>query len=337
MLGGGFVIPGVICSHVMNLACEGHLGRKAYQDIFRQRGWRPALTKDASAAQELLPTEMVGVWQKLAVDLVFIEGHSILSVIDYGSRYPPLRLLQSKTSAAIVDKLDDVFATCGLPEVLVSYNVPLFASEQMSSFVTRLGVEHIRSKSRYAQASGMVERLHRVVKETLAVLKLFLPLRKRLNQVLFGLRSLCHRMLGMPASVAMFHCQVPSRLPAHITPSVVNPEYQLRVKADMADHHDSRQDVRVLPLMQLGSSVVIQDGYCDSARPWRVVAQCGCKVGITGGSRYLLRNRQHVRDRVLSNSHPVDRPTLPFFSTTSVRGSAAIWCALFYPYFKRTP
>ena len=48
--------------------------------------WR----KQANAHQELLPTEIEGVWEKLAVDLVTIEGHHLLSVVDYESHYPKL-------------------------------------------------------------------------------------------------------------------------------------------------------------------------------------------------------------------------------------------------------
>ena len=69
--------------------------------------WWPGLAKDAALFPErcsvcwrkqtnvhleLSPTEIEGVWEKLAVDLVTIEGHHLLSVVACGSRY--LKLLE---------------------------------------------------------------------------------------------------------------------------------------------------------------------------------------------------------------------------------------------------
>ena len=225
-----------------------------------------------------------------------VEGYSILSVIDYGSRYLILKVLRSTTSAAVIDELDEIFSTFGLPEALVSDNGPQFVSAETAAFLSRLGIKHVRSSPRYARSNGMVERLHRVVKERLLALKPFLPFRKRLNQVLFDIRSSRHRMLGTAPSTALFSRQMRTRVPAHIAPCVVNPRHQLKAKAEMAQHHDSQRGVHRLPDLQPGTKVVVHDGYYDRSSPWTVVEQYGRQVGITDGSQYLLRNRQHVRE-----------------------------------------
>ena len=121
------VIPEGLCHSVLELAHEGHPGQDAFQDTLRQRVWRPGLTKDASlflercsvcwrrcsnGPQALLPTEIVGVWEKVAVDLVTIESHTVLSVIDYGSRFPILRPLRSTTSSGFIDELDFLLLLC---------------------------------------------------------------------------------------------------------------------------------------------------------------------------------------------------------------------------------
>ena len=115
-----FVIPEELRTHVMAFAHEGHPGREVFRDNLRERVWWPGLAKDAAlfsercsvcwrkqanAHQELLPTDIQGVWEKLAVDLVTIEGHHLLSVLDYGSRYPELLELGSTTSTAVIDAL----------------------------------------------------------------------------------------------------------------------------------------------------------------------------------------------------------------------------------------
>ena len=151
-------------------------------------GWR----RHTNPAQKLLPSEIEGVRQKLAVDLVCIEGQQVLSIVDYGSRYPELLPLSATTTTAVIDRLMEVFARFGLPSVLVSDNGPQFASAEMAQFLQRLGIQHNRSSPRYPRSNGMVERLHRVVKERIQSLGQSLSLQRHLQQVLFDIRNSVH-------------------------------------------------------------------------------------------------------------------------------------------------
>eukprot|EP00117_Sycon_ciliatum_P026714 scpid19450/ scgid21866/ Transposon Ty3-I Gag-Pol polyprotein; Gag3-Pol3; Transposon Ty3-2 TYA-TYB polyprotein; Capsid protein; p24; Spacer peptide p3; Nucleocapsid protein p11; Ty3 protease; p16; Spacer peptide J; Reverse transcriptase/ribonuclease H; p55; Integrase p52; Integrase p49 len=311
LFGNRCVIPEALRHAVLQLAHEGHPGRDIFKDALRRRVWWTGMSKDAdkfaeqcsecwrrhtNPAQELLPSEIEGVWQKLAVDLVCIEGQQVLSIVDYGSRYPELLPLSATTTAAVIDRLMEVFARFGLPSVLVSDNGPQFASAEMAQFLQRLGIQHNRSSPRYPRSNGMVERLHRVVKERIQSLRPSLSLQRRLQQVLFDIRNSVHRMLGMSPNEAFFGRMVRTRLPHHSTPRIVNASHQIRAKADMAVSHDSRRGVRQLPMLRPGTMVVLQDGYSDPTTPWRVVEQYGRQVGVTDGRRILLRNRQHVRE-----------------------------------------
>ena len=124
---------------------------------------------------------------------------------------------------------------------------------------------------------------------------------------MFDIRSSRHRMLDTSLSAALFNRTLRTRVPTFVSPQLVNPDHQLKAKAEMAEHHDSRRGVRQLPSLQPGSRVIVQDGYCSPTHPWRVVQQYGRQVGVTDGSRLLLRNRQHVRE-FLSPSDPVVSP-----------------------------
>ncbi|XP_065177704.1 uncharacterized protein K02A2.6-like [Sycon ciliatum] len=194
------VIPEALRTAVMALAHEGHPGRAAFLESLRRRVWWPSVTKDATlyaercsecyrkhsnSHQELLPSEIEGVWEKLAVDLVNVEGHQLLSIIDYGSRYPEVILLQSTSTTSVVSALMETFARFGLPAQLVSDNGPQFAGREMATFLQRLGIRHVKSSPRYARSNGMVERFHRLLKERMAGLKPHLPFSRRLQQVLF--------------------------------------------------------------------------------------------------------------------------------------------------------
>ena len=153
LLGNRYVIPEAIRRQTLRLAHEGHPGLDAFQDSLRKRVWWPGLTKDAklfgercdvcwrrrsNPDQNLQPSELELVWNKVAVDLVTIEGCTLLSVIDYGSRYPEVLPLRSTTATGVIEKLMEVFVRFGLPHVLVSDNGPQFIATEMEQFLKKL-------------------------------------------------------------------------------------------------------------------------------------------------------------------------------------------------------
>ena len=244
------------------------------------------------------------MWVKLAVDLVTVEGRQLLSVIDYGSRYPGVVELSSTNSAGVIDKFMEVFARFGLPSTLVSDNGPQFASEEMKTFLGHLGIEHIESSPRYPRSNGMVERFHRVLKERIKSLQPHLPFQRRLQQVLFDIRHSVHRMIGAAPSDALFSRPIRNRVPAVIPATIINPVHQIRAKADMASAHDSKRGIRSLPQLLPGTLVILQDGYADPRKKWTVVEQYGRQVGVTDGKRILLLNRQQVRQYLTPLASP---------------------------------
>ena len=139
MMDGRFAIPATLQMAVLKLAHEGHPGVSTFQESLRRLVWWPHLTRDAShfasscdqcwrnrvqSHQELQPTEIVPVWHKVAVDLVEIEGRHLLSLVDYGSRFPELIPLCGTTSRHVILAISDVFARNGFPKELVSDNGP---------------------------------------------------------------------------------------------------------------------------------------------------------------------------------------------------------------------
>lgn len=329
LLGNRYVIPEAIRRQVLRLAHEGHPGREAFCDSLRKRVWWPGLTKDASLFaeqcdvcwrrrsnhdQDLQPSELEGVWHKVAVDLVTIESQTCLSIIDYGSRYPEVLPLSSTTAAAVIDRLMEVFARFGLPSELVSDNGPQFVASEMEQFLKRLGIRHTRSSPRYPQSNGMVERLHRVLRERLRGLRPSIPLSRRLQQVLMDIRNSTNRMLGTTPCEALFGRAVHTRIPSYSNPVIVNPQHQILAKAKMTENHDTKRGVRPLKQLKPGTQVILQDGVTSSTKQWTVVEQYGQQVGVSDGRKILLRNRRHVREfysPVTSESQDMSVVTLP--------------------------
>jgi hypothetical protein len=174
------------------------------------------------------------------VDVVTSEGHTCLSMIDYGSRFPEVIPLISTTTKAVMDKLMEVFARFGLPKVTLSDNGPQFVSTELEQFLKQLGVQHIKSSPRYPQSNGMVERLHRVLRERLSGLRPSIPFGRLLQQVLMDIRNSVNRMLGTTPSEVLFQRVLTTRIPSYSTPVIVNPAQQIRAKARMASDHDTK-------------------------------------------------------------------------------------------------
>ena len=64
-------------------------------------------------------------WQRAATDLCELNDSTYLVILDYFSRYPEVLQLKSTTSSAVIGALKSIFNRHGIPETLVSDNLPV--------------------------------------------------------------------------------------------------------------------------------------------------------------------------------------------------------------------
>ena len=76
----------------------------------------------------------------------------ILVIVDSHSKWTEALLVNSATSHATIEKLQSVFATRGLPEVLVSDNETAFTSEEFP------GIQHLTSVPYHPASNGLAKR-----------------------------------------------------------------------------------------------------------------------------------------------------------------------------------
>ena len=95
------------------------------------------------------------------------RGKTYLIVVDYNSRWIEIKRLQNQTSDHVINILKELFATHGIPDIVISDNGPQYASESFQKFARNYGFIHATSSPRYAQANGESERAVRTVKELL--------------------------------------------------------------------------------------------------------------------------------------------------------------------------
>ena len=105
-------------------------------------------------------------WQKVGSDIMNFKGRDYLEVVDYFSKYPELSPLKDKTSTTIMLKLKSMFARHGIPEVIMSDNMP-YTSHKFRAFAEEWGIELHTSSPLYSQSNGQAERFIQTLKRFL--------------------------------------------------------------------------------------------------------------------------------------------------------------------------
>ena len=100
-----------------------------------------------------------------------LKGCTLLTIIDYYSRYPEAYILRNGSSAEILSCLRESFARFGIPKTQVSDNGSVFVSKEFEQFLTSLGIVHRRSSNYHPQSNGTIERLHSTLKSRLKRLR----------------------------------------------------------------------------------------------------------------------------------------------------------------------
>jgi hypothetical protein len=172
------VFPEALRGRLVDLAHEGHPGVVRTLQRVRETAWWPGastqvraiVTKCTACAvnnenntSRAAPLTPVGwpskAWSKIAVDIVG-ELHGLthryaITVMDYHSRWPEVRLVNTVTSESVIEFLSELFARWGLPEELVSDNGRQFVSREFEGFLISAGVKHTKLSLYHAMTNGM--------------------------------------------------------------------------------------------------------------------------------------------------------------------------------------
>lgn len=186
MRGSRIIIPQSMRHDILQRLHEGHQGITKCRARARQSVWWPGLSRQVEDVvrtctqciqethnrhEPLLPSKFPDrPWQKVAMDLFYLEGKDYLLVTDYFSRFPEIALLNSLTATTIITHLKSFFARHGTPEVVFSDNGPQFRKIQGSEFqkfAESWGFEHRTSSPRYPQSNGFVEVAVGIIKRSL--------------------------------------------------------------------------------------------------------------------------------------------------------------------------
>ena len=143
-------------------------------------------------------------------------GKMFLIVVDAFSKWIEVEMMTCSTASATVGRMRRIFATHGLPLVLVSDNGSSFVGEEFKQFMLKNGIRHIFTAPYHPSSNGQAERMVRTFKEAMKCLQSG-DMDTKLNRLLFTYRMTPSSTTGKsPAELvfqrqprSMFHRIVP--------------------------------------------------------------------------------------------------------------------------------
>ena len=108
-----------------------------------------------------------------------IRGKMVLVIVDARSTWLEVLTVSAAKSQSTIEKLRSIFATHGLPEVLVSDNGTPFTSTEFAAFTEVNGIKHLRSTAYHPTSNGLAERAVQTLKAAIKKLGSGCPWNRR--------------------------------------------------------------------------------------------------------------------------------------------------------------
>ena len=268
------VIPSSLRLEMLNRLHEGHLGITKCRAMARTCVWWPNISSQIEEMvnkchacsklrpdikEPLLPSAVPDrPWSRLGMDLFELHGKKYIIAVDYLSRWAEIRQLQKETAAATIAATKSIFATHGIPEMVVSDNGPQFSSAEFQAFAIEYQFTHTTSSPRYPQSNGEAERAIQTVKNLLKKAQ-----DPHLALLMYRATPLAN---GLSPSEILMGRRLRTKLP--VLPSTLNPQSpdlsalkqkEQENKKKQQDNYNARHAVQERPPLNPGDSVFIKD------------------------------------------------------------------------------
>ena len=183
--GSRVVVPPAGHTRVVDQLHEGHLGISRMKNLARSFVWWPLMDQDLEDKAKscdscqrtrhqpppapLHPWEWPPrPWARLHADYAgLFLGKMFLIVVDAYSKWLEVKPVASASSATTIEQLRSIFATHGLPEMLVTDNGSIFTSAEFQEFTKLNGIRHVKSAPYHPASNGLAERAVQTFKESM--------------------------------------------------------------------------------------------------------------------------------------------------------------------------
>ena len=320
--GSRIIVPPKGRRAILGQLHQGHPGITRIKQIARSFIWWPNVDSDleqtvrsCQQCQENLkappPAPMnpwpwpEEPWSRIHVDFAGpVLGKMLMIVIDAHSKWIEAIPMNVSTSQATISGLRTLFATHGLPEMLVTDNGSNFTSSEFKDFVNRNGIKHVRTAPYHPSSNGLVERAVQVVKGGLRKMKEG-TIETKLARFLFHYRNRPHTTTGRTPSELLMGRDVRTHQTL-LKPSVAS--FVRFKQARQKQQHDVHARDR---FFAKGDQVLVRDVLGGRGPRWLsgvIVEQRGpvsFVVRLMDG-RIFRRHQDHLRHRTFSADVPVN-------------------------------
>ncbi|XP_059059126.1 uncharacterized protein K02A2.6-like [Achroia grisella] len=219
---GRLCIPKKLQSAILEMLHDGHNGVNAMQSLARLHVYWSNIDKDiqnfskhcklcqsSKTNTNSAPVYPWGVppepWHRLHIDFAgpFL-GYMWLIAIDAYTKWLEVIPMKSTTSRATISRLDNIFATFGIPKYIVTDNGPQFISSEFRSYCQSIGTTHIKTTPYHPRTNGLAERAVRTFKERMLASDKNIDIHGRLNRILQAYRNTTRRSTNRTPYEAMF-------------------------------------------------------------------------------------------------------------------------------------
>ncbi|XP_036317440.1 uncharacterized protein K02A2.6-like [Rhagoletis pomonella] len=249
-------IPKPLRKRVLDELHTAHLGMSAMKALGRTYCWWPGMDKDIdqlvsnctdcqSIRADPAKINPVHVWmrptkpfERVHVDYAgpFL-GKYLFILVDAYTKWPEAHIMPNMTASCTVQKCEEIFATFGIPQILVSDHGTQFNSVEFQTFLRSNGIFHKQGAPYHPSTNGQDERGANMQRE--------------LSTILMAYRRAVHPATQQSPAVLMLGRQLQSRL-------------------DLLNRKEPRdQNERIRPQKEflVGERVAIRDYL--SANKWR--------------------------------------------------------------------
>lgn len=309
--GSRVVVPPAGRTKVVEELHEGHQGTSRMKSLARSFVWWPLMDRDleekakscftCQQTRHLPPPAPLHPWEwpqrpwaRLHADYAgpFL-GKMFLIVVDAYSKWLEVKPVSSATSATTIEQLRAIFATHGLPEMLVTDNGSIFTSAEFQQFTKLNGIRHTKSAPYHPASNGLAERAVQTFKESMKK-STEDSLDTRIARFLFRYRLTPHSTTGMAPAQLLLGRRPRSHL------DLLKPDIATRVQGkqyDQKTQHDLHSKGRTF---QVGDTVFARNFSSGILwLPGRVIAVNGplsYLVELEGGQQ-IRRHVDHLRSR----------------------------------------
>ncbi|KAI0210788.1 hypothetical protein LSAT2_004428 [Lamellibrachia satsuma] len=326
--GTKMVVPTKLQERVVELAHQGHQGMVKTKCLIREKVWFPGIdvlvekrVKKCMACQASThlpesskePLKMSklpeGPWQHVDIDFCgpFPPGDYLLVAIDEYSRFPEVEITRSTSAYSTIPKLDKIFSTYGIPEVVKSDNGPPYQSSEFKSFPEYTGFQRRKITPKWPQANSEVERFMRTLEKAIRCAILEGKVWKQeMYRFLRSYRATPHSSTGVSPATALFNRNIKTTLPENKEASKSDRtmrDADAIAKSRVKQYADKRAKAKSSNL-QPGDIVMMKQKRTNKySTPHQPMAY---EVVARKGPMITARNERQVVTRNISRFKPVN-------------------------------